>query len=165
MKTADAKTSDVLAALVHTHPVECACEKCVSMCHRTPCLCTPQDALRLVQSGLGDMLAATLWLAAGVENAVEMVQIKAEDRGQLHDGARPFLFNGKCALHSRGLKPTEGRLASCHHGQHEAEAVVMAVALSWQLPRNARLVAHLINLFDPPRNEEPIFLGNTIDNQ
>lgn len=93
-------------------PLECHCDKCKAMCH-TPCLGTPQDILALIDAGYADKLCYTEW-AVGVilgftPDIMAMVQIKEEGDWCV------FYHDGLCELHDKGLKPTEGRLAS-----HEA---------------------------------------------
>ena len=81
------------------------------MCKRMPCIGTPQDILNLANNGYSQNLAATMW-AVGANDlgwpVIPMVQIE-----QLPDGGCPFFIDNLCALHDIGLKPTEGRLASC----------------------------------------------------
>lgn len=92
-------------------PSECNCEKCKSQCH-TPCLGTPEDILKLAENGYADRLALTMWGAGilmGVTNEViPMIQAIKEENGWC-----TFYHDGKCELHEKGLKPTEGRLS--HH--------------------------------------------------
>lgn len=92
-------------------PCECSCDKCKSQCH-TPCLGTPEDIERLIKAGYGDRLALTEW-AAGVlmglcDEPIQMIQARLEENGWC-----TFYHDGKCELHDKGLKPTEGRLS--HH--------------------------------------------------
>ena len=153
------KSSDLVRAIVHTEPTACSCGRCVAMCERCPCIGTPQDMLRLIEAGHRDKLAPTLWAAQGFENAVEMIAIDAQgmnDPGVL--SPCPFLRDGLCGLHDSGNKPTEGVLASCQHTQEEAARILAAVVASWLLPRNARLIAHLFALYEPPQGEGVILL-------
>lgn len=90
-------------------PVECCCGLCKAMCH-TPCLGTPQDILALIDAGYADKLCYTDWLVGVIlgftPNCIAMIQIKEEN------GWCVFYHDGLCELHDKGLKPTEGRLAS-----------------------------------------------------
>jgi hypothetical protein len=92
-------------------PTVCGCKQCQSQCH-TPCLGTPEDIGKLIEAGYSDRLASTVWavgLINGVtDKAVNMVQARQEDNGWC-----TFYHDGKCELHDKGLKPTEGRLS--HH--------------------------------------------------
>lgn len=92
-------------------PTVCSRERCKAQC-RTPCLGTPEDINRLIAAGYQDRLAPTLW-AAGmlmglISYPVKMLQAKQEDNGWC-----TFYHDGRCELHDKGLKPTEGRLS--HH--------------------------------------------------
>lgn len=92
-------------------PCECSCDKCKSQCH-TPCLGTPEDIERLIKAGYGDRLALTEWVAGVLmglcDEPIQMIQARLEDNGWC-----TFYHDGKCELHDKGLKPTEGRLS--HH--------------------------------------------------
>lgn len=91
-------------------PTSCSCEKCKSQCH-TPCLGTPEDIHCLVDAGYKDRLSVTHWLVGMlfgvIDKPVLMVQANIEN------GWCTFYHDGKCELHDKGLKPTEGRLS--HH--------------------------------------------------
>lgn len=91
-------------------PTVCQCERCKSQCH-TPCLGTPEDIEKLIDSGYGNRLAVTEWCVGMVlgltARPIHMIQAKVED------GWCTFYHNGLCELHDKGLKPTEGRLS--HH--------------------------------------------------
>lgn len=96
-------------------PVSCQCAKCQSQC-KTPCLGTPEDILNIIKAGYADRLAPTEWwvgVIMGVcRTPVYMIQAKVEDNGYC-----TFFNNGKCELHTLGLKPTEGKLS--HHSIRE----------------------------------------------
>lgn len=92
-------------------PTACQCSKCQSQCH-TPCLGTPEDIVRLIEAGYSESLAPTEWVVGmlfGVtRQPVYMIQARVEANGYC-----TFFHDGKCELHDRGLKPTEGKLS--HH--------------------------------------------------
>ncbi len=93
-------------------PTQCACQKCKNLCH-TPCLGTPEDIEALIEAGYGDRLMLTKWgvgILAGLTNKmISMLQPRLEP-----DGWCTFRReDGLCELHDKGLKPLEGRLASC----------------------------------------------------
>ena len=91
---------------------ECACSKCQSMC-KTPCIGTPNEMIDIALAGYADRIALTGWAAGmlfGTHN--RMVDIIAP----LYDekkGSCTFYTDGRCELHEAGLKPMEGRFASC----------------------------------------------------
>lgn len=92
-------------------PSSCDCEKCKCQCH-TPCLGTPEDILKLAQNGYADRLEITLWafgmLVGLINEPIPMIQARRENNGWC-----TFYHDGKCELHEKGLKPTEGKLS--HH--------------------------------------------------
>ena len=91
-------------------PVECRCKACQAQC-KTPCLGTPDDILRLIGAGYGERLKMTYWcvgmLLGKINYSIPMVQAIQTDKGCT------FFHDGRCELHAKGLKPTEGRLS--HH--------------------------------------------------
>ena len=62
-------------------PVQCKCQHCKQQCH-TPCLGTPQDILKLIESGYKDRLAPTEWLVGMIMGVIDMpvpiIQAKQE---------------------------------------------------------------------------------------
>lgn len=91
-------------------PTCCQCAKCQSQCH-TPCLGTPEDIVKLIEAGYKDRLSPIEWavgMITGVcSKPVYMIQANVEN------GYCTFFHEGKCELHDKGLKPTEGKLS--HH--------------------------------------------------
>lgn len=89
-------------------PIECRCKMCQTQC-KTPCIGTPDDILKLIDAGYGDRLKMTYWcvglIMGKINYMVPMVQAIQTD-----DGCT-FFHNGRCELHAKGLKPTEGRLS------------------------------------------------------
>ena len=140
----------LVAGFCKATPNACACAQCVAMCHRNPCLGTPQDIERLMAAGQGHRLRPTLWLvgvAFGMP-AVKMVQIASGPCAMLRDGL--------CSLHDAGLKPTEGRLANCQARTGFLDSAVTAVALTWLMPANRALVERLIAWAHEPSNERTV---------
>lgn len=91
-------------------PCECKCALCKQQCH-TPCLGTPQDIERLIDSGYVEKLEPTFWMVGMTMGVigfpVPMLQARIEN------GYCIFFHDGLCELHDKRLKPTEGRLS--HH--------------------------------------------------
>lgn len=89
-------------------PCECKCAICKQQCH-TPCLGTPQDIERLIDSGYVEKLELTFWMVGMMMGVigfpVPMLQARKEN------GYCIFFHDGLCELHDKGLKPTEGRLS------------------------------------------------------
>lgn len=87
----------------------CTCDKCKNMCE-VPCIGTPKDIEAIIDAGYAD---------------------------RLKDGWCAFRQpDGLCELHDRGLKPTEGVLASCKVVEEDdiptyETSVLRAVAHEW----------------------------------
>lgn len=115
------------------------------MCH-TPCLGTPQDVLRLIDAGYIDKVCYSEW-AVGIllgftTYIIPMVQIKE------NDGWCVFYHNGLCELHDKGLKPTEGVLASHDLNPEELTPdgnLTYAVAKEWIRKENLNVIEEIVN--------------------
>ena len=108
--------SEGLGGTVGMTTMQCDCPKCAAMCANSTCLPTPSEARDLIRAGYGQRLATyRFW-----PDPKRMAFVGPAPRGQ--EGARNLMhtrggctfFDGAhCELHSKGLKPLEGRLA--HH--------------------------------------------------
>lgn len=88
----------------------CTCDKCKNMC-KVSCIGTPKDIEAIIDAGYADRLKETMWMVgylAVKEKPIAMIQPTEKDGWCVF--RRP---DGLCELHDRGLKPTEGVLASC----------------------------------------------------
>lgn len=126
-------------------PVECHCQTCQDMCKRTPCLGTPTDILNLLAAGYRDKLIVTMWSACveyGIPT-IEMVQLKTDP----NTGHCVMFENGRCKLHSLGLKPTEGKLADCRVKEMKAGKIPPSIvtALMWESPSQMKTI-HLVEM-------------------
>ena len=129
-------------------PIECKCQACKQQC-KTPCLGTPQDIMKIIESGFGDRLFRTHWavglLLGHLDTTVPMVQAEQTPNGCI------FHKNGLCELHILGLKPTEGKLS--HHSIREdnfklSKSLSWNVAREWVVAENAEIVATIFGMFD-----------------
>lgn len=121
-------------------PSACACNTCVQQC-KIPCLGTPQDILTLINNGYADALAPTAW-AAGIvmglmDRPIYMVQLKQEESGCI------LFKDGRCTIHSLGIKPTEGVLSN-HIPTINTIPISLAVALEWEDARNNKALELII---------------------
>jgi hypothetical protein len=130
---------DMIARVSGCSENACACDKCKSMCRKTPCIGTPSDILKIARAGYLDSLVCTTW-AAGIPYGlppVEMVQPRYDEEKK---ACTFFTYDGKCVLHDLGLKPTEGRLANCKGQNASFEIgklpVNFVVATSWTIKEN-----------------------------
>ncbi|WP_428661856.1 hypothetical protein [Runella sp.] len=124
-------------------PTECGCLECQKMCHTAPCLGTPFDMYLIQQEPeYKDKVALTMNMIAprlGLPPLVMTAPIFDKQKGHC-----AFLENGKCVLHERGLKPIEGKLASCKFDPNFVKATKLILE-SW-LPLQSELY--------------PTFMGN-----
>lgn len=113
-------------------PTVCDCPVCRDMCHRGPCIGTPEDMAKILAAGHGDKLASTLYGALVMFDVppVGMVAPMMTEKGCV------FLTEtGLCSLHDSGLKPTEGKLSSCKHVESKQGLdVIVSVAQTWMVP-------------------------------
>lgn len=124
----------------------CSCKTCVDMCHRAPCLGTPQDIINLVNNGYIGYLAHTEWAALNEildadMPSIHMIQIAFdEEKGK----CSLLSDDNKCLLHESGLKPTEGKLATCNIKEALSRKVFVTahIATRWteEIPRVVRLI-------------------------
>lgn len=111
----------------------CTCDKCKNMCE-VPCIGTPKDIEAIIDAGYADRLKETMWMVgylAVKEKPIAMIQPTEKDGWCVF--RRP---DGLCELHDRGLKPTEGVLASCKVVKEDnvptyETSVLRAVAHEW----------------------------------
>lgn len=131
--------------LSQSYPSECSCSRCQQMCH-VPCLGTPEDIEKLVDAGYTDRLQPTEWLVGSLvgvcDGPISMIQPRVVD------GWCSFFHDGLCELHTRGLKPTEGRLSRhddvATHGKMPLEHnVAFLVAKEWTDDRNFYTIMRL----------------------
>ncbi|MCP1384853.1 hypothetical protein [Runella salmonicolor] len=93
-------------------PSECHCEMCQQMCHTAPCIGTPFDMFLIQERpDFRDKVAITMNVAATRLGLPPILMIAPSYKKE--KGHCAFFENGKCVLHEIGLKPTEGKLASC----------------------------------------------------
>lgn len=127
--------------LAEIQPSECSCTKCVSMCKKISCLGTPDDILRIINAGHKDKLGNVLW-AAGLARGFPPIALVAP-RFDYEKGQCSFLTEDNlCALHSQGLKPIEGQLATCNTlKRHGKIPLAFIVATTWTTDNNQKTIA------------------------
>ncbi len=98
----------------------CACDICKGFCRRRPCWPTPDEARRLIDKGYADRLMVDYWSGDGFDGG-DIYLLCPAIVGHEQNIA-PFMPVGRCTfltdnelceLHDPGLKPIEGRIASC----------------------------------------------------
>ena len=154
MKT-QSELQELASELTKFKPCECSCKTCRDMCETVPCMGTPQEIKALIDAGHKEDLAVTThWatLRMGIE-PMACVMIKARERGVCS-----LYKDGKCSLHAKGLKPSEGKFASCE----ESAMSFPHIAATWLLEENKPLVDWIMGQFDPlpqPDEEDKAFMG------
>lgn len=127
----------------------CTCDKCKNMC-KVPCIGTPKDIEAIIDAGYADRLKETMWMVgylAVKEKPIAMIQPTEKD------GWCAFRQpDGLCELHDRGLKPTEGVLASCKVIEEDdiptyETSVLRAVAHEWVKVENFVTIMRVVFKF------------------
>ena len=124
----------------------CTCDKCKNMC-KVPCIGTPKDIEAIIDAGYADRLKETMWMVGYLavrEKPIDMIQ-PAEEGGWCAF-RQP---DGLCELHDRGLKPTEGVLASCKVIEEDnvptyETSVLRAVAHEWVKVENFTTIMRVV---------------------
>lgn len=105
-----------VSKLVDSSP--CNCQTCRQMCYIT-CIGTPEETVKLIEAGLDSRLTLKHnYILYGTDHErliYFLCPAPKEQEGQVwrHNNYCTFFQDGNCALHARGLKPVEGRVA--HH--------------------------------------------------
>lgn len=127
----------------------CTCDKCKNVC-KVPCIGTPKDIEAIIDAGYADRLKETMWMVgylAVKEKPIAMIQPTEKD------GWCAFRQpDGLCELHDRGLKPTEGVLASCKVIEEDdiptyETSVLRAVAHEWVKVENFATIMRVVFKF------------------
>jgi len=122
----------------------CSCDTCKKMCDR-PCWPTPEEVEELVKKGFGKRLMLDWWQRCFSDDImlVSPALIGFEQRmaPSLHPiGGCTFQnSDGLCELHQIGLKPIEGRLASCKR-QNNGYDLHKAVSELWDSDKGREVV-------------------------
>jgi hypothetical protein len=119
------------------------------MCQRA-CWPTPDDARRLIAAGHGPRLMLDRWVGPindmGTDTTGDVLLLAPAEKGR--EGREAAWWpgggcvmqrsDGLCELHDAGLKPTEGRVASC---KGTPEDLHRRMASTWDNPEARTLVA------------------------
>lgn len=111
---------------------------------------TPKDIEAIIDAGYADRLKETMWMVgylAVKEKPIAMIQPTEKDGWCVF--RRP---DGLCELHDRGLKPTEGVLASCKVIEEDdiptyETSVLRAVAHEWVKVENFVTIMRVVFKF------------------
>jgi hypothetical protein len=122
---------------------ECDCEDCQSMCAR-PCWPTPAEADAIILAGYGSTLTLTAWYGCSDHGDIDVARPRTIEEWCV------FLDEGRCALHDRGLKPIEGRVAT-HKDRPEGYPsgdIHEHIAAMWDTDEGRRVVASVRRMED-----------------
>lgn len=119
----------------------CTCETCVNMCKRAPCWPTPEEAQRLIDAGYSPRLMKNYWCAEDNIYVLCPARVGYEGRtapwfGEIDGSERCVFLTGDnlCELHDLGLKPIEGRVATCQ-GKGPEGCLREDIAKLWNTPK------------------------------
>lgn len=125
---------------------ECDCPECVAMCNNVPCWPTPIEAKRLMDAGYSNslMVCKRTWPRERPAPVSILSPANIYAAGKVdpfEEGRCIFLTpDCKCTLHALGLKPIEGRIASCQGPTGEGVAFRKRIAKLWDTPFGRKIV-------------------------
>lgn len=126
--------------------LSCTCSKCVQMCKHSPCIPTVDQARELIKAGYGDRLAISQVLLPHIGVDQHVISGKGTRNPDGMTMQCNFLTpDGKCELHDLGLKPLEGRLASCKHTAEESFIMRKAICKDWDTQEAYHLMLKFIS--------------------
>ena len=114
----------------NAHIVECQCSACQNMCKTTPCIGTPYDMVAIQEHEEYQNKILVTINAAGLPIGIPPTYMLAP-KFDAQKGCCAFFEEGKCVLHEKGLKPLEGKLASCKNG-NEITTAYKLIFESWK---------------------------------
>lgn len=128
-------------------PNECKCEKCKRMCDR-PCWGTPEDIKKIIDAGYGDKLMVDYWDGIDFDilcPALKGYEGKRADFFPRSEEGCTFLTKTRlCRLHKKGLKPSEGKIASCTdesmYENDDGPDLHETVAMTWNNKKAQKMV-------------------------
>lgn len=112
---------------------ECDCDRCSSMCH-APCCGTPEDIKRLIENGYASrlMLDDLPGGADMIKPALKGYEGKESPWEVASRAGCTFWKEGKCELHSLGLKPLQGKASHHDLDDEEIEKIGEYINSTWQ---------------------------------
>lgn len=114
-------------------PTECDCEKCSLMCE-APCCGTPEDMKALMDAGYAKRLMLDDFsdAAAMLKPALKGFEGKFSPWETRTAEGCTFWKEGKCELHSLGLKPTLAKLVIHDQSYEEFFEIAEYIEQSWR---------------------------------
>jgi len=122
---------------------ECSCHKCSSMCH-SPCTGTPEDMEAIMDAGYGDRLMYDDWpcdkCADIIKPALKGYEGKMSPWETSSIPGCTFWKDGKCELHSLGLKPTLAKLVIHDQSDEEQAQISDFICQSWETEKAKKVI-------------------------
>ncbi len=122
-------------------PTECDCARCSKMCH-SPCCGIPEDFEVLINNGYASRLMLDDWpdgetmlkpALKGYEGEIAPWETGTTE-------GCTFWKEGKCELHSLGLKPIQGRLALHGHSQSQLDEITTFLDDAWSDNKGEKVI-------------------------
>lgn len=114
---------------------ECDCQKCSYMCH-APCTGTPEDMEAIMDAGYGNRLMYDDWPSSKCDDIIKPALKGYEGKMSPWETSSfsgcTFWKDGKCELHSLGLKPTLAKLVIHDQSDEEHDQIVNFISHSWK---------------------------------
>lgn len=123
---------------------ECSCDKCQYMCH-APCCPTPSEVEKLIKMGFGPRLMldddpADINPEPIIKPALKGYEGKRAPYNVASELGCTFWKDGKCELHTKGLKPFTGRYTHHNISNEHWKAVCEKVTKSWGTKKASKLI-------------------------
>jgi hypothetical protein len=127
----------VIGVMLGRKAAVCSCDGCRSMCKNSPCLPTPEEALRIMDAGyVKEMVLTTVMVPGETINSevgYECIMPEAVKDTSSPTNERCVFLDHRdlCVLHDKGLKPVEGRFAICGTTELDSIKLRYMVARTW----------------------------------
>lgn len=126
-------------------PSECSCDKCKRMCH-APCFMSVEDAEKMLDAGYAKRLMFDDLPGMYDPGAILKPALKGYEGQQAPwdtssmKGCTFWTKDKKCALHDKGLKPLQGRIAIHGNTAYDGEYLAELSKEDWESPRGLAVI-------------------------
>ena len=122
-------------------PSTCDCERCSNMC-RAPCCGTPDEMLALIKAGFANRLCFDNldFCPDDIHPALKGYEGGLASYQTYSNLGCTFWKEGKCELHSLGLKPMGGRYSHHDLSSDDWNKVVTFITKSWETKKAAKVI-------------------------
>lgn len=134
------KDHEVIEKKLGIPKTNCSCDECANMCKTAPCMGTPKEINKLIDLGYKPFLqvsvSCTGWQHGFFHPPITSVQFRSKP-----DGSCAMFNNGLCAIHNKGIKPSEGMLAHHDYPVRDFErSAHWEVMKMWCVDENQKLI-------------------------